>query len=62
MWARLEGEVKTLINELIELVYFMRGAISYDDMLHRTYVERQLVSEFLNTRLEAEGKKMNPNY
>jgi hypothetical protein len=58
----LEGEVRGLINEAIELSYFMRGAIPYEAMMGRTYAERQVISEFITKRLEAETQKMYPNY
>lgn len=40
----------------------MRGSIQYDDLLRRTYAERQLMSEFIEERLKIEGKKPYPTY
>ncbi len=51
-----------MLKEVIELVYFMRGAIQYDEMLRRTFVERQMVDEFVRDRLTAEQKKPFPTY
>jgi len=62
MFEQLEGEGRALLQQVIELVYFMRGAISYDQMLERTFAERQMISEFVTHRLEAEKAKMYPNY
>ena len=62
MFELLEGEVKALLNQIVESAYFMRGAISYDEMLNRTFVERQVISDFLTKRLEAESGRMSPNY
>jgi len=62
LFKGLEGEVEALLKEIIELTYFMRGAITYDQMMTRTHLERKMISEFLSTRLEAESAKMNPNY
>lgn len=62
MFSRLEGEIRSLLNEVIELAYFMRGAISYEELMNRTYVERHAISEFLDKRLEAESEKFSPNY
>lgn len=62
MFANFAAESRALIKSIVELVYFMRGSISYDDMMHRTAVERQIFSEFIDSRLEQEKKKMNPIY
>lgn len=51
-----------LLKELVELAYFMRGSISYDSLMDKTFVERQQISEFLSNRLESESQKMSPNY
>lgn len=62
LFRKLENDRRNIIEGLIQLTYFMRGAIQYDDMKNMTYVERQLVSDFINQRLEQEAKKMNPTY
>jgi hypothetical protein len=62
MFGRLEGESTALLNEAIELSYFMRGSISYEQILLRTPVERRLIGEFVKTRLEGEMKKSFPVY
>ena len=40
----------------------MRGSISYDSLMLKTYVERQMMSDFIEKRLEKEGKRLNPVY
>ncbi len=40
----------------------MRGGISYDDMMFRTPGERDLISGFIDRRLEQEKDKHNPVY
>ena len=62
MFERMRGEVRILITNIIQLVYFMRGAIQYDDMLQRTPAERQLFEEFIEKRLEAQKDSMFPVY
>jgi len=62
LFKGLEGEVNGLLREVVELAYFMRGAITYDQMLERSFIERHAISEFLATRLEAESAKVSPNY
>jgi hypothetical protein len=62
MFERLEGEATHLLNELIELSYFMRGAITYDALMGKTFTERRMIGEFLSSRLESESQKASPNY
>jgi hypothetical protein len=62
MFGRMQGDRRRLLEEVIQLVYFMRGAIQYRDMMNMTMVERQAVSEFIEKRLELESKKMYPIY
>lgn len=62
MFASMANTRRATIEELIQLVYFMRGAIQYESMKDMTYVERQSVSEFIEKRLKDESKKMYPVY
>ena len=62
MMSYFQREIDNVITGVINLVYFMRGAIGYEEMLRRTVGERQRVSEFLERRLKEEGKKDFPNY
>lgn len=62
MFGRMKESSRALSKELIEMVYFMRGAVSYHDALLLTPGERSLIKEFIVERLEAEGKKVYPNY
>jgi len=62
MFQKMERERFQLIEGLIQLVYFMRGAIQYDNIKALTYVERQAVSTFIGKRLEDESKKVHPVY
>lgn len=62
MFNSLTKGSEALIRSVIELVYFMRGAMQYDDMMWRTPFERDLISRFLEERLEKESKKDFPIY
>lgn len=62
MFSRLQADSRALIKEVIQLVYFMRGAVSYEEMMRRTPGERSAMSEFITERLESESKKLNPIY
>ena len=62
MLADLEGQSKAIISSCIEIVYFMRGAIQYEEFMEITPMERKLFSHFLEKRMEMEGKRMHPVY
>lgn len=62
MFERLDRERRLILENIIQLVYFMRGAIQYHDMLNMSQIERQAVAMFLEKRLDAEKEKMYPNY
>lgn len=62
MFKRLQYDAKELIKSCISLAYFMRGSIPYEEMLRRTHIEREMITEFINDRLEQESKRMHPVY
>ncbi len=62
MMSRLQGDVQTVVDNIIELSYFMRGAISYEEMMLRTPGERQRISKFVEKRLESQKNSMYPVY
>jgi hypothetical protein len=60
--ARLQGEVRTTIKNIVQLVWFMRGAISYHEMLTMTHAEREIVKEWVEEHLDTQKKSMYPVY
>jgi len=62
MFTTMTNSSRALIKSVIELVYFMRGSIQYDDMMWRTPFERDMFAEFIRGRLERESKKDFPVY
>ena len=62
MFKVLDKGVKDLVEGCVTLAYYMRGAISYDDLMWRTPFERQVISEFLEKRLEQQSKSPYPVY
>ena len=62
MFSDLEAQGKGILKSCVEFSYFMRGAIQYRDFMELTPMERKLISNFLDTRMEIEGKKMHPVY
>jgi hypothetical protein len=62
LFQGLERDINGLLNNCIELSYFMRGAISYEEMMLRTPGERQRIGDFISNRLKVEVKKPYPVY
>ena len=62
MFQRMNRERRRLIKMVFQLAYFTRGCIQYKDMLNLSGIEREIINEFIEERLEAEGKKMYPVY
>ena len=59
----MSTEVKTLLNSVTQMVYFMRGGVQYDYALYgMSYVERELINKFISDRLEKEAKSPHPVY
>lgn len=59
MFKDLEGQTKRMISRCWEIAYFMRGAVQYEDVLELTHIERKEASDFLEKRMEIEGKKQS---
>lgn len=62
MFNRMRMETRGLLKEVIELVYFMRGSIQYNDMMAMTPVERELIGDFIKGRLDQERENPHPVY
>lgn len=62
MFTQMSAERKRILQDIVQLVYFMRGAVQYKDMYEMTLVEREAVGDFIRSRLEVEAKRMNPQY
>ena len=55
-------DVRSLLKSAIEIAYFSRGSIQYNEVLHMSPLERDLAVEFINKRLELAGKSPFPVY
>jgi len=62
MFKELQREAQMILDGVIELTYWMRGAITYEEMLRRTHGERDRISAFVEKRLSVEAKKPYPQY
>lgn len=59
---KLQKEAELIIEDVVTLIYYMRGAVSYTEAMYMTYAERRIIDEFLKKRFEFESKRPNPIY
>ena len=62
MFQQMTNERRKIVDTIVQLVYFMRGAVQYNDMFAMTLMEREAIASFIEKRLESEQKKPNPQY
>lgn len=62
LFNRLNSEAESIIREIVELVWYMRGSVQYHDMLNTTVFEREIMNAFLSDRMEAIKKHSFPVY
>lgn len=63
LYNRLGNDVKLLIQSTVQMVYFMRGSISYETALYgMNFIEREITSDYITKRLKDESKSINPVY
>lgn len=55
-------DVRNLLRSAVEISYFTRGAIGYDQVLRMSALERDIAVEFINKRLEMAAKSPFPVY
>lgn len=60
MFSSMGNSRRSLIQSLIEMVYFMRGAIQYKDAANMTFLEREMTSDFVTKRLESARTSSHP--
>lgn len=58
----LQHEAKSIVEDVISMIYFMRGALTYYEAMNMSVPERKITKSFLDKRLEYENKKMYPQY
>lgn len=63
MYARLNRDTKIIIDNTLQLAYFMRGAMLYNDIMYSmSYIERDMAMGFIQSRMEQEKKNPHPVY
>jgi hypothetical protein len=62
MIGMMQDEARAIVDNAISLAYFMRGGITYSEIMNLTSGVRDRIEVFLKNRLESEAKSMNPVY
>lgn len=53
----MQRDATALVDSVVALSYWMRGAITYDQLMEKTPGERDRIATFIEKRLEQESKK-----
>jgi len=63
LYKRLNSDTKLLLQSTIQIIYFMRGSISYERALYgMSFIEREVASDYVTKRLKEESKSIHPVY
>lgn len=56
----MEGEVKQLRSDVLKMCWYMRGGLTYQEALHLSHTERQLINDIIRENLETTKKTRMP--
>jgi hypothetical protein len=56
----LENQVKNLKSELLQVCWYMRGSVSYEEAHYMCWEEREMVSKIIKENLETTKKTNLP--
>ena len=56
MIKSFQKDVTALVKTCMSMTYFMRGSYQYEDILNRSYSERQMIAQFIEERMEMQQK------
>ena len=62
MFAALQRDGERIIDSILTLIYFFRGAISYSEAMNMSFAEREIAAKFIEKRLATEKKNPYPVY
>ena len=57
---RFDKEVKALKDEVLRMCWYMRGGITYDQVLQLSWNERQMINDIVKENLETTKKSGLP--
>jgi hypothetical protein len=58
----LEKETKAIKNDLLQVCWYMRGSISYEESMFLSHSERNIISKIIESNLETTKKSGMPFY
>mgnify|MGYP003705683641 CR=1 FL=1 len=56
----MEKDVNRIKNDALKMSWYMRGGISYNDILHLTEKEREFIGKLIEENLETTKKTQLP--
>jgi hypothetical protein len=56
----LSNGMRSHIRQCMELIYYMRGSVSYEEVMFMSVPEREIMADFVNQRLKEASKMSNP--
>jgi hypothetical protein len=63
MFKTMHANRESILESIDSIAYFMRGSVQYPYILfHMCYYERQMMSTFIQKRLESQQNSMSPVY
>lgn len=60
MLDRMDKEANSIRQEALKLAWFMRGGITYDQVLQLSWNERQMINDIVKDNLETTKKSGLP--
>lgn len=56
----MEQDTNRIRSELLKMSWYMRGGISYTDIMNLSFTERQMISKIIEENLETTQKSRLP--
>ena len=56
----MEKEVTTIRKEVLKFCWFMRGGVTYDEAMHMSQGEREIINQIISENLETTKKSGLP--
>ena len=60
MFTALKRSTETIIDNVIQIAYYMRGSVQYDSLMWKTPGERERMTKFIAERLKEQSKSLSP--
>ena len=53
---RYESEVKQIKHNILKMCWYMRGGVTYDELMNMSIVEREIIAKIIDENLETTKK------